>query len=213
MTVVGVVKDVKEDRSAFRRDRAVWYVPYLQLPDSRPFYLLARTDGEPAALAAQLRREVRALDPNLPMSAVVPLESYLVSLVRPDRFSAFVLGGFAVMGLVLATVGMFGLLSYLVNQRTREIGVRMALGAQPGDILRLVAGQGMKLTAAGLALGLAGSFAAMQIVARFVYQAQAVDWVALGAAALVMAAVALAACALPARRAARVEPLVALRYE
>jgi putative ABC transport system permease protein len=213
MTVVGVVKDVKEDRSAFRRHRAAWYVPYLQVPDSRPLYLLVRGEGDATRLAAQIRGEVHALDPNLPAHAVLPLEDNVRSLIRPDRFSAFVLGGFAGMGLVLASVGMFGLLSYLVSQRTREIGVRMALGAQPGDILRLVAGQGMKLTAAGLALGVAGSFAAMQILARFVYQAQPVDWVALGAAAALMAVVALAACALPARRAARVEPLVALRYE
>ncbi|MCI0402372.1 MAG: ABC transporter permease [Acidobacteria bacterium] len=213
MTVVGLVKDVKEDRSAFRRDRPVWYVPYLQVPDSRPLYVLVRSDGDATNLAAQIRGAVHALDPSLPAQTVLRLEAYLGSLIRPDRFSAFLLIGFAGAGLTLASVGMFGLLSYGVSQRTREIGVRMALGATPKDILRLVVGQGMKLTTAGLALGLAGSFAAMQALARFVHEAGPVDWLAVCAACVLMAGVAVAACALPARRAARVEPLVALRYE
>ena len=213
MTVVGLVADVKEDRSAFRRDRPVWYVPYAQLPDSRPFYLLVRTEGEPAALAAQLRREVWALDSNLSVAGIQPLNAYPASLIRPERFSALVMFFFAGMGLMLASVGIFGLLSYVASQRTREIGVRMALGARPSDILRLVVGQGMRLALAGFLLGLVGAVGAMRVVARFVYGAQGMDAVSLLAAAVVLAGVALLACYLPARRAARVDPMVALRYE
>jgi ABC-type antimicrobial peptide transport system permease subunit len=213
MTVVGLVANVKEDRSAFRRDRAVWYVPYAQVPQARPLYLLVRADDDATRLTAKLRQVIRTLDPNLPVSGVLRLDAYLGSLVRPDRFSAFVMVFFAGIGLTLAAVGLFGLLSYVARQRTREIGIRMALGAQPADILKMVVGEGMLLTGVGLLLGAAGALMAMRALSRFVYGAKPVEAVPLAGAAVVLVGVSLLACWLPARRAARLEPMAALRYE
>jgi predicted permease len=213
MSVVGLVADVKEDRSGFHRDRAVWYVPYAQLPQARPFYLLARSEGDPMQVVAGLRREIQSLDANLPVADVQPLEAYVASIIRPDRFSAFVMLFFAGMGLALAAVGLFGLLSYAAMQRTREMGLRMALGAQPSDILRLVVGQGVRLTLAGVALGLAGALAAVRVGAQFVFGADKMGAATIAAAAALLIVVSMLASYLPARRAARADPMRALRYE
>jgi len=213
-TVVGLVEDVKEDRGAFRRDRAVWYIPLAQRDTGpRALNLLVRAEGDPAALVPLLREQVWALDRDQPVSEALLLSAHLSELTSPERFSALVMIFFAALGLTLAAVGIFGLLSYVTGQRTREIGVRMALGARPRDILRLVVGEGMLLAGVGLAVGVAGSLAAMRVLANFVYGADPADLGPLTGAALVLGGVALLACWLPARRAAQVDPMVALRYE
>lgn len=212
-TVVGLVEDVKEDRAAFRRDRAVWYIPYGQRDSSRALNLLVRAEGDPARLVPMLREQVWAIDRDQPVSEALVMRAHLAELISPERFSALVMIFFAAMGLVLAAVGIFGLLSYVTGQRTKEIGVRMALGAQPGHILRLVVGQGMMLALIGLATGALGALATMRVLANFVYGADPTDIGTLGGAAVVLAVAAGLACFLPAHRASQVDPMTALHYE
>jgi putative ABC transport system permease protein len=177
--------------------------------------LVVRTDVDPQSLIAPLRREMRAMEPDLAVFGEISMERLITgspyTFIR--RYPAMLIAAFAVFSLALASLGIHGVISYSVEQRTREIGIRMALGAGRGDILRLVIGQGIALTAAGIGIGLIAAFALTRLMASFLFGVSATDPVTFLAVALVLGAVALTACYIPARRATKVDPMVALRYE
>jgi predicted permease len=217
MTVVGVVADVKEDRFWLRIERPVWYLPFSQqtfaLPVNIPLNLLVRASGDPSLIAKAVREAVRATDPGQPVAGVMALQEYLWDVLIAERFSAVVMGALAAVGLLLAALGLYGVMAYTVSLRTGEIGLRMALGARPRDVLRLVLKRGVTLALGGLALGLGAAWALSRLVASTLYQVKATEPMTFLAVALVLSGVALLACYLPARRAARVDPMIALRIE
>ncbi|HZF38753.1 MAG TPA: FtsX-like permease family protein, partial [Blastocatellia bacterium] len=172
-----------------------------------------RTAAEPRSFVAGMRSELQAVDRELPLHNVATMEQVIAKSVADPRFYTLLLGSFSALALILAAAGIYSVISYSVTQRTHEIGVRLALGAQPGAILRLVVRQGMTLTLAGLAVGLAGAFALTRVLSDFLYQVSVTDPGAFALLSLLLAAVALLACWIPARRAAKVDPLVALRSE
>jgi putative ABC transport system permease protein len=217
MTVVGVVRDAKEDRFNFRVRRPVWYLPYAQQafapPVELPLVLVVRTNGDPMGVAAAVRTAVRAVDADQPVGSVMPLREQLADVLVAERFSAVLIATLAAAGLLLAALGLYGVMAYTVGQRTGEIGLRMALGARPADVLRLVVGQGFGLVAAGLLLGIAGAWTLTRLLSSALYEVSPSDPATFAAVALVLAASALLACWLPARRAARIDPMSALRCE
>ena len=209
--IIGVVRDSKylslgEDPVPFL------FLPFSQNP-SPVMTLLVRADGNPKSLIAAVRHEVKGLDDNLPPFNVVTLAENIDISLFPARFGALLLGGFGLLALVLATVGIYGVMSYSVSQRTHEIGIRMALGAQVNNVLRLVVGQGMVLASIGMAIGLAAAFALTRVVKNLLYGVSATDLATFAVITVLLFVVALLACYLPARRATKVDPLVALRYE
>jgi len=160
-----------------------------------------------------VRRTVAGMDSSLPVFNVRTMDQVIVESSSDTRFEALLLGTFAGLALLLAAVGIYGVMSYLVAQRTQELGIRMALGAQPFDVLRLVIGRGVALTVAGLAIGLVAAFAITRLLSKLLFGVSATDPVTFFSVALLLGIVALAACYIPARRATRIDPLVALRYE
>ena len=188
------------------------YVPYKQDVFST-MWVVARTDGDAAQLAAPARQAVREVDPGLPAYSLSPLRNIVSESVGQRRFSMLLLGLFAAIALFLAAVGLYGVVAYTVTQRTQEIGVRMAIGAQRGDVLSMVVGGGMKLALAGVALGLIAAFGLSRLMATLLFQVEPSDPVSYGVTALVLLVVAALACYVPARRATRVDPIVALRQE
>lgn len=209
--IVGVVRDVK---SLHPRPEAVpeVYVPYWQWPMQNPT-ILVRTRGDPALLAEAIRRETKALIPNLPPPLIRTMDDLLSETVAQPRLQTGFLSLFAGMALLLAGVGLYGVLAYAVTQRRREIGIRMALGAQKNNVLWLVIAQGMKLALGGVAIGMVAALALTRIIRSLLYGVTPTDPVTFAAVSLLLVAVALLACWLPARRAARVDPMEALRYE
>jgi len=217
-TIVGVVKDVQQWRWAEVNSEV--YLPFAQdeqfyRSPSAPFSmtLVARTQADPAAMAKALQQQVWALDPNIPVANVVMLQQAVSNALWQPRFSMFLLAVFAAVALVLAAVGVYGVMSYAVTQRTGEIGIRIAMGAGRGDVLRLVVRQGVVLAAVGIALGLGGAYAVSRVMESLLFDVSATDAATLVVASLVLLGVALAACFLPALRASRIDPMVALRYE
>ena len=189
------------------------YRPFAQAPE-RWMNLVVRTStADPNAVSAGLREVVRSIDQELYFPEVRPMSALLADSLARRRFNALLVGLFAAVALLLAAVGIYGVISYTVTQRTHEIGVRMALGAQRGDVLRLVVGHAMALAAAGLAVGLVGALACARLLGGLLYDVSASDPQVLGLITLLLALVSLAACVVPARRASWVDPLVALRYE
>jgi len=211
MTVVGVVGDVRQ-RNLDAPIRAGMYVPHAQLP-ARGFTVVARTAVEPLTLVDPVRRTIHDLDRNLPISGVFTMDRVVVrSLWQPRLFSwTFVV--FGAVALVLAVVGVYGVVSYSVAQRTREIGIRVALGAGRGQIRAMVLRQGMRATAIGIGIGLAAAVAVTRLMGALLYGVSPTDPATFGLVTLVLAGTALVACLVPARRATKVDPLVALRYE
>jgi len=208
--IVGVVNDVK-----FMLDEAVapeFYVPFDQFP-ARSLYVAVRAHTEPLALTSAIRSELRAIDPNQPVSEIRTMAQVRAQSVALYSFSSALLGLFASIALLLAAVGIYGVMSYAVTQRTHEIGIRMALGAQSGDVLKLVIKHGLKLTASGIAIGLAGALALTRLLRDLLFGVPATDPPTFAVIALVLTLVALLACYVPARRATKVDPVIALRYE
>lgn len=210
-TIVGVVGDERVHGLAASTPPAL-YVPLAQVPSGQGT-LLVRTTGDPMALAAAVGGAVRAHDPGIALFGVEPLAQTVRHSVGQERFTTLLLALFAGLALVLAAIGVYGLLSLVVAQRTRELGIRMALGADPRQLVRLIVGHAVRLAGAGVALGLAGALAAAQLMHSLLFGVSATDPVALGAAAAAILGVALLASAGPARRAVGSDPLRALRME
>jgi putative ABC transport system permease protein len=222
MRVVGVIGDVKQTGLAAATEPQTWQ-PWAQVPDQglgsnlvtvfRSLRLMVRSQLPPASLISALREQVRALDPALPVSDVQTLAGVVAASAGPQRFNAALLGGFAGIALLLAAVGIGGVLAITVSRRTQEIGVRVALGADAGAIVRMVIRQGMTLVAAGLAIGLPIAFAATRLLNSLLFATTSHDVVAFAGATLLLCLVACGACAAPALRASRVDPMRALRID
>ncbi len=211
-TIVGVAGDVRH-ASLNQEGEPQVYVPYKEEDATSTAMLAIRTDSDPRSLATAVRVEVMAVDPEQPVFAVSTMEQRIVDSMSGTRFNATLLGLFGFVALVLASVGVYGVIAYFVAQRTHEIGIRVALGASSRDVAAIVMRQGMAMTAAGLALGLAGAVVATRYLASLLYGIGPGDPVTMGCAAAMLGGVALAACYIPARRAMRVDPMVALRHE
>jgi predicted permease len=209
--VVGVIQDGKYFSL---NEEATPFVYTNMLPSiGGSVTLVARTTGEPQIAMAAIRREFQQLDATAPLYNVRTMVEHMAIPLFPARVAATLLVGFGLLALALAAIGIFGVMSYAVTQRTREIGIRIALGAQAGGILKLVVGQGSKLTALGLSIGLACAFAGTRLMSDFLYGLSALDIVTFAGVSLLLALVALLACYIPARRAMKVDPIVALRRE
>ncbi|HEX8775370.1 MAG TPA: ABC transporter permease [Pyrinomonadaceae bacterium] len=209
--IVGIVADVKQ-YGLDRPTTAQTYEPYLQTPFSG-MTLIVRTEGNPTALNAGVRGQVLSIDKDQPVSRSRTLEEVIAESVAKQRFAMMLLGIFAVVALILAAVGLYGVMSYSVTQRTHEIGIRMALGAQQKDVLKLVVGQGMILALIGVGVGLLASLALTSVMRTLLFGITATDPLTFLAIPLLLAVVALAASLMPARRAMKVDPMIALRYE
>lgn len=209
--IVGVVGDVRRDGLG-SPSQPEMYVPFDQDPWWAA-YLAIRANGDPAPLSAAVRRHVRALDPTLPIAAVEPMGQFVTDSVAQPRFRTTLLGLFAATALVLSLVGLYGVVSYNVGQRTREVGLRMALGAQPGDVTRLILAHGLGLAGLGLAAGLAGAILMTRSLSGLLFGVAPVDPATYAGVAALFLAAGLSACYVPARRAMRVDPVQALRSE
>jgi putative ABC transport system permease protein len=217
LTIVGVVGDVKQGGLDKKTGTEVYFLHDQAqeavggMPDT--MYLTLRTQNDPLSLVSAVRAEVRRLDPALPLADVRTMNQVVYSSVGEPRFLAFLVMVFAVVALALAAVGTYGVLAYMVEQRTQEIGVRMALGAQASQVLSMVLGQGAWLVGLGLLLGVGGALAMRRVLASVLFGVVPTDPAILGTVLLILSAVGFLACYLPARRAMRVNPLLAMRSE
>jgi putative ABC transport system permease protein len=209
--IIGVVKDTKRtDLAGIQRGEV--YRTYQQ--QCWGFLsLVVRTQRDPAEITRAIRAELDAIDKDQPIENVRTMTQLVASSVGQRRLSVQLLGGFAGVALLLAAIGLYGVLAYNVTQRTQEIGIRLALGAQRNQVLSLVVGEGMKLAGAGIVIGLAGALGLTRVMRVLLFEVKPTDPVTFAVVSLVLLAVALSACWLPARRAARMDPMVALRQE
>jgi putative ABC transport system permease protein len=210
-TVVGVVGDVRHLRLDAEAGLQM-YRPYSQSPITY-MALVARSGLDQSSVAGSIKNEVLGLDGELPVYAVRPMGQIISRMLAPRRFQMTLLGLFAALALILAAVGIYGVISYSVSQRTHEIGVRMALGAASRDILRLIVGQGISLILAGVAAGLVAAYALTRVMRGLLYEVSPTDGATFAIISLVLILAGLAACVVPARRATRVDPITALKYE
>jgi len=215
-TVVGIVADVRN--TALNQQSPALYYPLawrvgLARPKVVVMDVVARTEGSPNALVPTLRQKVLELDSEIPLANVRTMEEWISNSAAQPRLNARLLTLFAAMALLIAAIGIYAVLAYSVTQRTREIGLRMALGAQPSGVLRLVVGEGMRVGLIGIGAGLLGALAISRVMASLVYGVPVRDPGTFAGVAIALTMVALAACFVPARRASKVDPMVALRYE
>jgi putative ABC transport system permease protein len=209
--IIGVVGNVRYDSLIDEAPPAV-YFPHPDL--AYPFMtLVVRTDGDPTAIAPAIQREIRTLDPNQPLSDVRTMNQVMSEWVARSRFNTLLLGLFAGLATLLSAVGIFGVMNYSVALRTRELGLRLAVGAQPRQVLLLVLKQGLALTMVGVGLGLVAAFGLTRLLSGLLFGVGAVDVTTFASISLLLVIVSLLACYLPARRAMRIDPLSALRYE
>jgi len=213
--IVGIVSDTKQ--YGLDQDTPVQtYTPYLQMPFSNSMVVVVRTAGDPLSLSAAVRSQVLSIDKQQPVASIRALEQILYNSLANQRFSMLLFGVFAAVAMVLAAVGIYGVMAYAVTQRTHEIGIRMALGASQSKVLKLVIKQGMLLVLIGVTLGLAAAFTLSILLTSFstlLYGIKPTDPTTYAGISLLLASVALAACYIPARRATKVDPMIALRYE
>jgi putative ABC transport system permease protein len=207
--IVGIVGSVRHSGLDAGTEPTM-YVPYSQ-DVFTTMWIVARTDGDPTAIASDVRSMLKGLDPSLPAFSMSPFVDVVSESLAQRRFSMFLLGLFAIIALLLAAIGLYGVIAYSVSQRTQEIGVRLVVGAPPGRLLGMVIGQGMKLVVAGAVLGLAGALALSHLVATLLFEVTPFDPPSYVGTVLALIAVALLACLVPARRALRVDPISALR--
>jgi len=212
LTIVGVVGRVKLYKPNEPAGFVQGYFPFFEMPDNGMSFVV-KTALEPEQMIAAARQQVQAVDADRPIYDIKTLTQLRAESIAPQRFNLLLLGLFAAVALVLAVVGIYGVMSYAVTQRTHEIGLRMALGAQTRDVLKLVVGQAMKLALVGVALGLMGAVALTRLMTNLLFGVSATDPATFAAIAVLLTLVALLACYLPARKATKVDPMVALRYE
>jgi putative ABC transport system permease protein len=209
--IVGLVGDVRH-AGLDAEPKAEMFVPFTQEPSSS-MTLVVRTGSDPATFVPAVRAQLLAIDKDQPIFSVQTMEQVVAESVSQRRLAMLLFGLFAVLALALATTGIYGVMSYSVSQRTHEIGIRMALGAKRADVLRMILGQGMRLTLAGVGIGIVGAFAVTRTLSTMLYGVKSTDPLTYGGGAFLLAAVALLSCLLPARRATKVDPMIALRYE
>jgi putative ABC transport system permease protein len=212
-TIVGVVSD-NHHASLSEPPVPTAFISYLQDLESWPrmgFVIKAKTD--PANLTPAVRKELASIDRAQPVYAIEPMENLLRTSVAQRRFIMLLLGSLSFIALTLAIVGVYGVISFSVSERTQEIGIRLALGARAGDVLKMVLGQGMRVACVGIVIGLGAAFALTRLLSSLLFEVSPTDPRTFSIVAALLAAVAFLACYLPARRATKVDPLVALRYE
>jgi len=212
LTVLGVVGRVKMEGLGEDSMRVQGYFPFAQIPDSDMTVIL-KAAGDPNQLISAVRQQVKNIDPDQPIYSVRTMDEIRAASVAPERLNLALLSIFAGIALILAIVGIYGVMSYSVTQRTHEIGIRMAIGAQPRDVFRMILGQGMILALVGVVIGLVGAFALTRLMATMLFGIEPTDPTTFASIAVLLTAVALVACYIPGRRATKVDPLVSLRYE
>ena len=210
--IVGVVKALKQNQWT-AEPKLEMYLPHMQSPAPRALTLVVRSDGDPLRLVSGIENQVWSIDKNLPVSDVTTMEGVVAQSIEQQRFNMFLLGLFACVALILAMVGIYGVMSESVASRTHEIGIRMALGAQASDVLRMVVRQGMALAAIGIGIGLFGAFWLSQFMSTLLFEVSPTDRATFLLIPLIVTLIVLCACLIPARRATKVDPLEALRYE
>jgi putative ABC transport system permease protein len=211
MEVVGVVADVKLN-GVERETPIQTYLPFAQHPTGLQ-WLVARTTGEPMQVAASVERAIHEIDRDLPVVSIRSMNQLMAISLAARRLTLVLLMSFAALALLLAGIGIYGVVSYSVKQRTRELGIRVALGAQAGDVLKLILAQGLKLALIGVVIGLAAAFALTRWMESLLFGVRPTDPLTFGVVAVVLLCVSLLACWIPARRATKVDPMVALRIE
>ncbi|MFN2565996.1 MAG: FtsX-like permease family protein, partial [Gemmatimonadaceae bacterium] len=219
--IVGVVGDVKH-KGLDQETRPEMYLPYAQFPSTIPdstgaapraMTLVIRTDGDPARLAGPIRAVIRRIDPELPIAQVRTLDEVFSASVSTPRFTTVLLGAFGGLALVLAALGVYGVISYSVAQRSQEMGIRMALGARAADVVRLVVAQGMRPAIVGLIVGVLAAIAGTRLMRQFLFGVSETDAASFAVGVIVLGVAGIVATLVPARRATRADPLVALRAD